>query len=200
MLLLSRSLILTHLLENEPASVTAIASAILQSNPHDSGLNSPFNITDDDAARSCKSSASSFGTSPSSGSFASAFSHGSGGSFGSFQQRGRRRRRRRTVPKDVNEKGGLNAPPKTFQCTFCTVGAFDISSMTSWTVSLFHDIATSTHHANYEMCRNLSGRNMTGRDTKNLYIYHWKDGFAVPKAPVQPSPIPNKRAAYFAAL
>lgn len=110
--------------ENEPASVTAIASAILQSNPYDSGLNSPFNITDDDAARSCKdSSASSFGTSPSAASFASAISHGSRGSFGSFQQRGRRRRRRRAVPNEPSDKvGSLRAPPKTFQCTFCTVG------------------------------------------------------------------------------
>ncbi|KAF3767439.1 hypothetical protein M406DRAFT_345452 [Cryphonectria parasitica EP155] len=107
--------------ENEPASVTAIASAILHSNPDDSGINSPFNLTDDDAGRSCKgSSASSFGTSPSSASFASAYSRGSRGSFQSFDQRGRRRRRRRTVPKQSGEKPGLNAPPKTFQCTFCT--------------------------------------------------------------------------------
>lgn len=109
--------------ENEPASVTAIASAILQSRPYDSGLNSPFNITDDDAARSCKdSSASSFGTSPSAASFGSAISHGSRGSFGSFQQRGRRRRRRRAAPNEPSDKIGLRTPPKTFQCTFCTVG------------------------------------------------------------------------------
>lgn len=108
--------------ENEPASVTAIASAILQSNPYDSGLNSPFNVTDDDATRSCKdSSASSFGTSPSAASFGSAISHGSRGSLGSFQQRGRRRRRRRAVPNEPNDKVGLGTPPKTFQCTFCTV-------------------------------------------------------------------------------
>lgn len=108
--------------ENEPASVTAIASAILQSNPFDSGLNSPFNITDDDAAKSCKdSSASSFGTSPSSKSFASALSAGSRASFGSFQQKGRRRRRRRALTSEGNDHVGLRAPPKTFQCTFCTV-------------------------------------------------------------------------------
>lgn len=117
-------------LENEPASVTAIASAILN-NSHSSGLDSPnsmslnYNFTDDDADRSCKgSSASSFGTSPSSASLISGFSHhsrGSFGSFGSIQHRGRRRRRRRTAPKQGDEKSGLNAPLKTFQCTFCTV-------------------------------------------------------------------------------
>lgn len=119
-------------LENEPASVTAIASAILN-NSNSSGLESPnsmslnYNYTDDDADRSCKgSSASSFGTSPSSASLlsASGFSHhsrGSFGSFGSIQHRGRRRRRRRTAPKQGDEKSGLNAPLKTFQCTFCTV-------------------------------------------------------------------------------
>lgn len=124
-------------LENEPASVTAIASAIL-SNSNSSGLDSPnsmslnYNYTDDDADRSCKgSSASSFGTSPSSASLVSGFSHhsrGSFGSFGSIQHRGRRRRRRRTAPKQGDEKAGLNAPLKTFQCTFCTVCyAFTIS-------------------------------------------------------------------------
>lgn len=117
-------------IENEPASVTAIASAIL-SNSHSSGLDSPnsmslsFNCTDDDADRSCKgSSASSFGTSPSTASRVSGFSHhsrGSFGSFGSIQHRGRRRRRRRTAPKQGDEKSSLNAPLKTFQCTFCTV-------------------------------------------------------------------------------
>ncbi|PSS02284.1 hypothetical protein BD289DRAFT_359932 [Coniella lustricola] len=107
--------------ENEPASVTAIASAILQSNQREYSLNSPFSLTDDDAGRSCKgSSASSFGTSPSSASFASAYSHGSRGSLGSFEHRGRRRRRRRIVPNGEAEKGSLIAPPKTFQCTFCT--------------------------------------------------------------------------------
>lgn len=122
----------SHLLctENEPASVTAIASAILN-NSHSSGLDSPnsmslnYNYTDDDADRSCKgSSASSFGTSPSTASLVSGFSHhsrGSFGSFGSIQQRGRRRRRRRAAPKQGDEKSSLNAPLKTFQCTFCTV-------------------------------------------------------------------------------
>jgi hypothetical protein len=116
--------------ENEPASVTAIASAILN-NSQSSGLDSPnsmslnYNCTDDDADRSCKgSSASSFGTSPSTASLVSGFSHrsrGSFGSFGSIQNRGRRRRRRRTAPKQGDEKSSLNAPLKTFQCTFCTV-------------------------------------------------------------------------------
>lgn len=116
--------------ENEPASVTAIASAILN-NSNSSGLDSPnsmslnYNFTDDDADRSCKgSSASSFGTSPSSASLVSGFSHhsrGSFGSFGSIQHRGRRRRRRRTAPKQGDETVGLNTPLKTFQCTFCTV-------------------------------------------------------------------------------
>ncbi|CAN8103056.1 unnamed protein product [Discula destructiva] len=110
--------------ENEPASVTAIASAILRSDPsshYESGINSPFNITDDDVAPSIRgSSASSFGTSPSTASFASAFSKGSRSSIGSLQQRGRRRRRRRATPKDSNQKVSLNAPLKQFQCTFCT--------------------------------------------------------------------------------
>lgn len=102
--------------------MTAIASAILRfdtPNNYDSGLNSPFNITDEDVAPSNRgSSASSFGTSPSSGSFASAFSHGSRGSVGSLQQRGRRRRRRRAVPKETTLKVGLDI--RQFQCTFCT--------------------------------------------------------------------------------
>lgn len=123
--------------ENEPACVTAIASAVMRAGPtsaHDSGLNSPFNMTDDDAARSGRgSSASSFGTSPSSASFASAYSHGSRSSIGSLQQRGRRRRRRRAVPKDMNEKTGLNTPLKTFQCTFCTVRTRSMASM-----NIFH--------------------------------------------------------------
>ncbi|KAJ4389891.1 hypothetical protein N0V93_007363 [Gnomoniopsis smithogilvyi] len=110
--------------ENEPACVTAIASAVMRAGPssaYDSGLNSPFNNTDDDAVRSGRgSSASSFGTSPSSASFASAYSQGSRSSIGSLQQRGRRRRRRRVVPKEFNEKRDLNTPLKTFQCTFCT--------------------------------------------------------------------------------
>lgn len=111
-------------LENEPASVTAIASAITcmrsdPSNYYGSGMNSPFNITDDDVAPSNRaSSASSFGTSPSSGSFASAFSQGSRSSIGSLQQRGRRRRRRRATPKESNQKVGQSA--RQFQCTFCT--------------------------------------------------------------------------------
>lgn len=116
-------------LENEPASVTAIASALMNNtnSSNGSGHNSPYslNFTDDDADISCRaSSASSFGTSPSSGSFASRLSYhsrGSLGSFGSLQQRGRRRRRRRAVPKQGDEKTVLNAPVKTFQCTFCTV-------------------------------------------------------------------------------
>lgn len=115
--------------ENEPASVTAIASAIFNESTSSigSGHNSPssltLNYTDDDADKSCKgSSASSFGTSPSSASFASRFSHNSRSSFGSFgsiQQRGRRRRRR-VAPKQGDEKIGLKTPLKTFQCTFCT--------------------------------------------------------------------------------
>ena len=123
--------------ENEPASVTAIASAIF-SNSQSSGLDSPnsmslnYNYTDDDADRSCKgSSASSFGTSPSTASLVSGFSHhsrGSFGSFGSIQHRGRRRRRRRTALKQGDEKSSLNAPLKTFQCTFCTVCCIDTSS------------------------------------------------------------------------
>lgn len=130
---MNRKYSLLSTIENEPACVTAIASAVMRAGPasaYESGLNSPFNMTDDDAARSGRgSSASSFGTSPSSASFASAYSHGSRSSIGSLQHRGRRRRRRRTVPKDMNEKTILNAPLKTFQCTFCTVRNMDIGSI-----------------------------------------------------------------------
>lgn len=118
--------------ENEPASVTAIASAILN-NSHSTGPESPnsmslnYTYTDDDADRSCKgSSASSFGTSPSTASLVSGFSHhsrgsfGSFGSFGSIHNVGRRRRRRRTAPKQGDENSSRNAALKTFQCTFCT--------------------------------------------------------------------------------
>lgn len=136
-------------LENEPACVTAIASAILQSNSHDFSRNSPFSLTDDDAGRSCRgSSASSFGTSPSSASFASAYSHGSRGSFGSLEQRGRRRRRRRIVQHGDGEKSRLTAPPKTFQCTFCTVGHFNDSLRLPY-LSCFHH---SLSHRSLLLC------------------------------------------------
>ncbi|UQC75951.1 uncharacterized protein CLUP02_17460 [Colletotrichum lupini] len=117
--------------ENEPATVSAIALAVASSSrTSSSGLTSPysFNFTDDGSGKSlCNaSSASSLGTShgtshSSGGSFASAYSHASRGSFGSFGSfnRGRRRRRRRVGTK-VEEKTALAAPPKTFQCTFCT--------------------------------------------------------------------------------
>lgn len=196
--------------ENEPASVTAIASAIL-SNSNSSGLESPnsmslnFNHTDDDADRSCKgSSASSFGTSPSSASLISGFSHhsrGSFGSFGSLQNRGRRRRRRRTAPKATDEKLGLNAPLKTFQCTFCTVchtctpshqlpipppsiitpfpphsdGLFPRWTRKSY-VHLYHDVREGA-----DGHRNPSERNMTGRGMRNPCTCLWKDGYAVRK-------------------
>ncbi|KAH8820090.1 hypothetical protein F5884DRAFT_661842 [Xylogone sp. PMI_703] len=112
--------------EHEPASVSAIAKAVTSST-FSSGRASPhsFRFTDDGSGRSVAnvSSTSSLGTSQSSGnSFASAFSHksrGSFGSFGSFGNRGRRRRRRQ-APK-AGEAGNIaRAPPKAFQCTFCT--------------------------------------------------------------------------------
>lgn len=108
--------------EHEPASVSAIAKAVTSSRLS-SGDNSAY--TDDGSNRSlCNaSSASSFGTSAGSSgehSFASAFSHKSRGSFGSFDSAGDRgrRRRRRQVSKPAKIIG--NAPPRTFQCTFCT--------------------------------------------------------------------------------
>jgi hypothetical protein len=113
--------------EHEPASVTAIARAVTASSSGvSSGLNSPFsslNYTDDGSGRSI--SASSLGTSQSSNG-SSAYSYGSRNSWGSFgsapfSNRSRRRRRRRATPQQT--KGGkteLNAPLKTFQCTFCT--------------------------------------------------------------------------------
>ncbi|CAM1511239.1 Fc.00g087520.m01.CDS01 [Cosmosporella sp. VM-42] len=119
--------------ENEPASVTAIARAVTASSTSglSSGLSSPFsfNYNDDGSNRSLcnQSSASSLGTSHSSGGSLSAYSHGSRNSWGSFgsapfNSRGqRRRRRRRAAPKQANDgKTSLSAPPKTFQCTFCT--------------------------------------------------------------------------------
>lgn len=118
--------------ENEPASVTAIARAVTASTSTlSSGLNSPYslNFTDDGSGRSlcAVSSASSANTSHSSGgSFASAYSHmSSRGSFGSLgsMNRGRRRRRRKGMAGakgPEQHSGPLIAPPKTFQCTFCT--------------------------------------------------------------------------------
>lgn len=118
--------------EHEPASVTDIARAIASSTTtlSSSGLDSPYSghFTDDGSNRSLwagSTGASSAHTSHSSGgSFASAFSHGSRGSFGSFGSmsinRGRRRRRRKATPKRPDEKTPLQAPLKTFQCTFCT--------------------------------------------------------------------------------
>ncbi|OIW31991.1 hypothetical protein CONLIGDRAFT_612267 [Coniochaeta ligniaria NRRL 30616] len=118
--------------EHEPASVTDIARAIASSTTtlSSSGLDSPYSghFTDDGSNRSLwaeSTGASSAHTSHSSGgSFASAFSHASRGSFGSFGSmsinRGRRRRRRKTTPRRPDEKTPLQAPLKTFQCTFCT--------------------------------------------------------------------------------
>lgn len=110
--------------EHEPASVTAIAKAVV-SGTYSTGMQSPYTShTDDGSSRSlCNvSSASSLGTSGSSGhSFASAFSHksqNSFGSFGSFGNRGRRRRRKAT-PKPV-KVAPMAPPPRTYQCTFCT--------------------------------------------------------------------------------
>ncbi|KAK3485842.1 uncharacterized protein B0T23DRAFT_366201 [Neurospora hispaniola] len=115
--------------EHEPASVTAIARAVTASattlssgSPHSNN----FNLTDDGSNRSlcAASSASSFNTSISSGlSFASAYSYGthdSLGSYGSSMNRGRRRRRRKAAPVPSEKRNSLSAPPKTFQCTFCT--------------------------------------------------------------------------------
>ncbi|KAF7559408.1 hypothetical protein G7046_g4730 [Stylonectria norvegica] len=121
--------------EHEPASVTAIARAVTASSGISSGLTSPFslNFTDDGSNRSLcnQSSASSLGTShgtshSGSGSLGSAFSHGSRNSWGSlgsaaFNNRGRRRRRRRAGASEAKDgKASLQAPLKTFQCTFCT--------------------------------------------------------------------------------
>ncbi|KAB5572479.1 C2H2 type zinc finger-containing protein [Coniochaeta sp. 2T2.1] len=118
--------------EHEPASVTDIARAIASSTTtlSSSGLESPYSghFTDDGSNRSLwagSTGASSAHTSHSSGgSFASAFSHASRGSFGSYGSmslnRGRRRRRRKAAPKRPDEKTPLQAPLKTFQCTFCT--------------------------------------------------------------------------------
>lgn len=114
--------------EHEPASVTDIARAIASSTTtlSSSGLESPYSghYTDDGSNRSLwagSTGASSAHTSHSSGgSFASAFSHGSRGSFGSMSINRGRRRRRRTTPKHADQKTPLQAPLKTFQCTFCT--------------------------------------------------------------------------------
>ncbi|KAI0017199.1 hypothetical protein F4780DRAFT_756340 [Xylariomycetidae sp. FL0641] len=117
--------------ENEPASVSAIARAVSDSNSYSgtsgSGRTSPYvsNYSDDGSSRSLcnQSSASSLGTSHSSGgSFASAYSNQSRGSFGSLpsfarSSRGRRRRRRAPPPR---AEEALAQPLKTFQCTFCT--------------------------------------------------------------------------------
>jgi hypothetical protein len=112
--------------EHEPASVTAIAKAVTSAS-YSTGAESPYTSyghTDDGSNRSlCNvSSASSLGTSGSSGrSFASAFSHNSQNSFGSFGSmviRGRRRRRK-AASKPV-KVAPMAAPPRTFQCTFCT--------------------------------------------------------------------------------
>lgn len=114
--------------EHEPASVSAIARAVTASSVGSSGLNSPrsCNLTDDGSSRSIcnQSSTSSLGTSQSSRDSAYSYnSRNSWGSFGSatFNSRSRRRRRRRTTAaKDGEGKTELNAPLKTFQCTFCT--------------------------------------------------------------------------------
>ncbi|KAH7129257.1 hypothetical protein EDB81DRAFT_661581 [Dactylonectria macrodidyma] len=108
--------------ENEPASVSAIARAVASSWDSSPGLDRPCRsaLADEDSNRSLgnTTSPSSAGTS-SGGSFASAYSH-SGSSFRSMNQsRSHRRRRRRAPPKrDVNTS--LIAPPKPYQCTFCS--------------------------------------------------------------------------------
>lgn len=170
--------------------MTAIASAVMRADPagaFESGLNSPFNITDDDAARSGRgSSASSFGTSPSSASFASAYSHGSRSSIGSLQQRGRRRRRRRAVPNDTNGKTGLKAPLKTFQCTFCTVRTRNADVIVVFPHNCFslscHFWRTSPrNYSDMKACRKPSARSTTGRGTRSLCICPWNNGFVVLK-------------------
>ncbi|EEU34521.1 uncharacterized protein NECHADRAFT_97913 [Fusarium vanettenii 77-13-4] len=118
--------------ENEPASVTAIATAVALNSDISFALNSPhsFAFSDDSSNRSFYniSSASSAGTSSGGsfasaywhGSFASAYWHGSFGSVGSMtQQRSHRRRRKRAAPKR-EKKTSLATPLKTFECTFCT--------------------------------------------------------------------------------
>ncbi|PHH67977.1 hypothetical protein CDD82_947 [Ophiocordyceps australis] len=125
--------------EHEPASVAAIARAVTASSScflsSSSGLNSPFSLhytTDDASSRSLcnQSSGSSLATSQSSnGSLGSAYSHASPNSnslasFGStpFSVGARRRRRRRATPQLDNHDSTTctSAPPKAFQCTFCT--------------------------------------------------------------------------------
>ena len=112
--------------EHEPASVTAIARAVTASSSGaSSGLNSPFShhYTDDGSSRSI--SASSWGTSHSSNG-SSAYSYGSRNSWGSFgsaafsNRSHRRRRRRAGAQKTKDGQTDLQAPLKTFQCTFCT--------------------------------------------------------------------------------
>lgn len=205
---MDRKCSLTTKTENEPACVTAIASAVMGAGPasaYESGLNSPFNMTDDDAARSGRgSSASSFGTSPSSASFASAYSHGSRSSIGSLQQRGRRRRRRRVVPKDMNEKTGLNAPLKTFQCTFCTVRTMDVGS-----IVIFHKpshfpaagvcVKFTIRSNSKKTCRRHSVQSTIGRDTRSLCICHWSNGSVVRKALGHSTPTIIKYAVYLMA-
>lgn len=108
--------------EHEAASVTAIAKAVTSTTfASESPLSSHFH-SDESRSLWNVSTTNTSGTSETSGrSFASAFSHKSSGSFGSFGSavnRGRRRRRKAT-PKPV-KTASLTAPPKTYQCTFCT--------------------------------------------------------------------------------
>lgn len=108
--------------ESEPASVSAIATAV-RSTTMKSEVDSPYSYVPTDETNSLNraSSASSIDTSQSSGhSFASAFSHQSRnqqGSFSTFDKRGRRRRRRQAPrPADTSSTAVL----RQFQCTFCT--------------------------------------------------------------------------------
>jgi hypothetical protein len=107
--------------ENEPASVTAIANAVVSSS-----IQAPFNETSpnsyprsEGSARSiARDSATSSRTTvhSSANSVASAVSHHSRGSFGSFGKRGRRRRRHTSKPVAAPTAG----PARQYQCTFCT--------------------------------------------------------------------------------
>ncbi|KAF4470981.1 C2H2 type zinc finger containing, partial [Fusarium albosuccineum] len=107
--------------ENEPASATAIARAVLSG--HDT---MPYNFTlsdhGSDRFRGDASSATSARTSSGS-SFASSQSHTSEASFGSFRSKNRlrdkRRRKKRPMPKRA-ENLSLALALKPYQCTFCT--------------------------------------------------------------------------------
>ncbi|TDZ41026.1 Homeobox protein HD-2 [Colletotrichum trifolii] len=106
--------------EHEPATVSAIARAVASSHADSSAVDgSNVAYTDEDAARSLRSSASSVGTSTSGGSFASAYSHKSNTSTGlprPAPPRGSGRGRQRRRPKRTS----LTYPRNQYQCTFCT--------------------------------------------------------------------------------